>query len=393
MVHGGGTCSGGSSGGYSSNHTYVSTTHFRHNDTPGTPLTCDDFKRCCLCLGLCFGCRGKNNFHRIFRIWGWIAVLSLVTGLAVGFGKYGPTAIPASPSDMIPLTHGIHSSFCEGVIVDTTFPVNTYLLPSPPIVSTRQVKHTINQTAVVVRNRYEYWGFYLLSGSKIEIDICGDNDGDLYLIKGDSKFSSWKEDNYDPGTYKKTVRTKLCKSPSHSRTRLTYSVALTDEFYIVLTNHNRHPLSASITFNINRAVFVLGDGTEVCHKSLKCHVDLSGDNADGSIVVYVPESDDFDFDVKTVCLRRSSVFIAIFLIVPLVIGLLITGYLVYITRRSNSLIRFVYKRENHPLTSVPSATQYQTLDNDTRTEPSAPSYSDEMEAPPSYDQAVKLQHR
>ncbi|XP_060084060.1 uncharacterized protein LOC132563318 [Ylistrum balloti] len=391
MVHGGGSCSGGSSSGGGFTYIHVSASNrcrSNRRNRRGEDCTSNDCKRCFLSLGLCFGCRGQNNFVKIFKIWAWLLIMSFVTGLAVGFGRYGPTNIPVSPSDMMPITRGIHPSFCEGVKIESTLPVNTYLLPSPLVMSPNKIAHSITQTAVIVGDRYEYWGFYLLSGSVIEIDICGDNVGDLYIIQGDRNFHSWKENNYDPGTYKKTVRTKPCAQPRYAKTKLNYSVMVTDEFYIVLANHKRQPLSSSITFILNRTVYDLGRYIEFYNSSKQCTIDVSEDKA---IVVYVPESDDFDFSIKTSCVRRTAVFLAIFLIIPLVIGVLVTGGIAYMICRANALKRDIHRREGHALISTPPAHEYQTLVNDLRNEPSAPSYNDVMGDPPSYDQAMTLQ--
>lgn len=400
MVHGGGSCSsgGGGGGGYShsSNHTYVhisTSNNSRGHRVNGhrQEFTCNDCKGTFICLGLCCGCRGKNHVQRMFRIWAWLFIIALVTGLAVGFGGFGPKSVPASPTDMIPITNGIHSSFCHGVDIDTTIPVSVFLLLSTPAVSATKVKYVTTQTALIAEDRYEYWGFYLLSGSKIELEVCGDRDGDMYIIKGDGNFDSWKEDNYNVGTYKKTVRTKACVSPHHDATKIQFSVTVTGEYYLVLTNHNYKPLSASITFLLDRTVYDLGQNTKFCSNTTHCHVDLAGENESKSIVVYVPETDDFDFNVKTACLRRNEVFIYIFLLIPLVIGFLATGYFVCIKCRLNVLSRARSQQESHIRASCPSAKGYQAIPNVVRNEPSAPPLDDVD--PPSYDEAVKYQKR
>lgn len=375
MVHGGGSCSGG--GGGSSVYSYGS----------GTDCDCDDWIDVLRCLGLCCGCKGKNHVHRIFRIWTWIFIFAFISSMSVAFGGFGPTDVPASPSDMIPITRGLHFSFCEGVAIDTTIPISTYLLPSTTLASTK-ANYSINQTALVGVDRYEYWGFYLLSGSTIELHVCGDNRGDMYIIQGEGHFGSWKEDNYDTWTYVKTVKTRPCFR-NQDATKLQYNITSTDEYYFVLTNHNHWPLSARITFMLNRTVYDLKHSTRICNNSKHCHIDFSEENKSKTIIVYVPESDDFDFNVKTACLRRTEVFIYIFMVIPLVMGFLATGYFVCIRCRANLLAKSTGQQNSRALTSFPPSRGYRTIRNDVRLEPSAPPSGNISADPPSYNEATK----
>ncbi|XP_060084055.1 uncharacterized protein LOC132563314 [Ylistrum balloti] len=365
MVHGGGSCSGGgfSGGGYSGG-TFMSTNNYYGGSSNANSEEC---AKCMTgvfrCLGVCICCKGQDHFHTIMIFWGWVIVLFLITGLSVGLGRFGSTDIPVSPSDMVIMKRGIDPVLCEGVSVRTTLPVNTYLLPSAPNIASERVTYSFNKTTFVDEDKYEYWGFYLIAGSDIEIITCTRYYGTMYIIKGDRQFGHWKEDNDDSRNSKTKKTIGGCNYPSYLNTRVSYHISSTDEYYFVFANHDYFMLDIDISFRLNRTVYDLGERQNiVCSNSTACDVTFLGTDSSESIVVYVPPSDEFDFDVTTKCLTRDYLFVVIFLLIPVMIGSLFTICMLHRKRRADRIsIRSAHDGQRRTFTRNSLPPQYQTM--------------------------------
>ncbi|OWF40558.1 uncharacterized protein LOC110463634 [Mizuhopecten yessoensis] len=396
MVHGGGACSGGG-GGYSSG-VFMSTNNYSHFGN-GRGHRNEDCEKCmggiCRCIAVCVCCVGQGYFKTILIFWTWLVVLSLITGLSVGLGRFGPTDIQVSPSDMIQMKRGIDPVLCEGVNVQTTLPVSTYLLPSAPVVTSERVNYSFNETALIAHDRYEYWGFYLIAGSDVDIITCSPFYRTLYIIKGDGQFNNWKNDNTDSDNSQVQHTIGGCSYPQYHNTRISYHIGSTEEYYFVVANDGHRTVDVNILFNLRRAVYDLGgDKNIVCSNSTSCKVNFAGTGSNSAIVVYVPHSETFDFVIKTDCLSRVSVFIAIFLLIPFTVGSLFTAHMLYKKRKESNTtsIGSVQRREQRTFTSYPP--EYQTMQREAEPNGKSPPppygcHDDGLAVkPPTYEEAV-----
>ncbi|XP_033760505.1 uncharacterized protein LOC117342453 [Pecten maximus] len=396
MVHGGGSCSGGGySGGGFSGGTYMSTNTYyrngRRNDSEGC-LKC--IVCVCRCIGICVCCKGQSHVGQILIFWAWLVVLFLITGLSVGLGRFGPTDTAVSPSDMIMMKRGIDPTFCGSVSVRTTLPVNTYLLPKAPQIASDRVNYSFNKTTSISDDRYEYWGFYLIAGSDITVLTCADSFGDFYIVKGKHQFGQWKNDNYDSANNERHILIGGCSYPFYSRTRVSYHISTTDEYYFVFANHGSSSIGLDLTFNLTRTIYDLGGNESLlCVSATSCTVDLSSSDSKQTIVVYVPPFDEFDFDVTTACSALIYVYILIFFLIPFTIGSIFTVVVLHRKRRTTST-PVNERREHHAFSTNTSPPQYQTMPRESEREHklTTPSYGFQDDGmavqPPSYEEAV-----
>lgn len=395
MVHGGGSCSGGGfSGGGFSGGTYISTNNYYGNSRGN-----EDCAKCILCMcrgvAICVCCKGQSHFNTIKIFWAWLVVLFLITGLSVGLGRFGPTDIPISPSDMMIMKRGIDPNFCDSVDVRSIIPVSTYLLSDTPTIAPNRIKYTFNKTAYINDDQYEYWGFYLIAGSEITINSCADSYGDLYIVKGNHQFGKWKEDNYAYENNKKHQSIGGCTYPFYTRSVVSYRATETDEYFFVFANHGYTTLGVQVSFQLDRAVYDVTNETRLCANVNFCSVDFSNGNHGDTIVVYVPPYDAFDSYVTTACSPLIYVYILIFLVLPLTIGSIFTTIVLHRKRRADDTPgRSLTGGENRAFSTNTSPPPYQTMRSepvrDMKMTPPTYGFQDDGMAvkPPTYEEAV-----
>lgn len=405
MTHGVGSCSGGGGGGGFTGGGFAYTTHYNFGSRNRGSQDCDN---CCKglagCICVCVCCRGQDHVNRILIFLSWLVAVFLVAGLSLGVGRFGPTDISTSPTDMMAMTRGINTVFCDGVEVSSSSPVTTYFLPSSPVVTSSHVNYSISKTTQVNQDSFEYWGYYLLSGSNVDIEVCADYSGHMYVIQGHANFNRWKNDDCHDDCTMTSVILGGCTFPWYKKTRDHFHVRDTDEYFIVLANHLLSTFSADIMFNLSRTVYDVDYQTRSCKNSLTCKVDFSGTDSTESIIVFVPKSDKDDVNVTTTCSPRLAVFMTIFLLIPAVLAALFIAYMLYrrgkSSRSSGGDIQQPHERQAVASGTLPP--QYQTMtrqsndkypDDNRRPPPYGFHEEDVVVKPPSYEEAVSRSDR
>ena len=169
----------------------------------------------------------------------------------------------------------------------------------------------------IPNEKYEYWGFYLLKGTKLEIKNCayGNHTFDVYIIQGKKNFDAWKRDSYDTSSYKEYYLTFHCPG------FFNFYVSETDEYYIVYVNHGSEA-SITATFSLNRTVYDTSDSVAWCKNVRYCDLSYSGKGSDESVVIFVKsaQNEEGDATLNTDCKHRVCVFVLVFFLVPLCVG-------------------------------------------------------------------------
>ena len=393
MVHGGGHCSGGGGyrggGGYSAN---VYTTNYfssprRNYHGNGNHNDCSCCKPCCLA----FTCISLKPKTRLKYMWTLIVSFSLIIGLAVGLGTYGKRSMDTSSSDMRQIRSGLSPRFCTGVkVTSSSYPLSVYMLPEKPVIQSKNLtSHSYHKYAALEANTYEYWGFYLLKGSYVTISACSKDNGiDYYLVKGEHNLHKWQDDNYCSSCFEIHKSTKDC---FHGNSTFTHKIYSSDEYYFIWANHLHYRSSVTVTFHLNRATYDLSSAIHSCTDSHECLLYYSNEESRESVVIAVPDLDIDNVKIYSTCLRRDGVFIGIFFVMPLGIGICLSAviYFAWFRRRlkQSSLPYSTLQTDVSYNTSAQYATFHQT------STPSAPppSYSDP--APPSYEESMKPNRR
>ncbi|XP_056642884.1 uncharacterized protein LOC130449224 isoform X1 [Diorhabda sublineata] len=98
---------------------------------------------------------------------------------------------PVAESDVLVITEGVSSIFCEslGLKMNSTF--NAFQLPNKPNKS-EKVKHIrLKKSMSLPDDTLEYWGFYLLKGSKVKLKICSRYVGArILVVRGDKNLNT-----------------------------------------------------------------------------------------------------------------------------------------------------------------------------------------------------------
>lgn len=383
MTHGVGSCSGGgggggfSGGGFSGGYTHYHCSSSRN----GRNSECDpECQRCCSAavtgfgalLCLFFFCRNQNRKRRLGIMWFWIIVFSTCAAFSVAFGTYGRNVYSTSPSDMRQVRDKISPSFCTGIELSSPSTFSAYRLAGNPTIGSRRQTFNFTKDTEIDEDTYEFWGFYLLANSNVNIKSCVRNSLNLYIIKGEDNLKRWIDDNYCIGCYEKRYYTGSCYMAPD---RYTYTARTEDEYYFVFANHGIQDTSALVTFTVDRSLYNLNESTQLCENTKLCKLYYSDMDSAETFVYDVAASDLDDAEMYTSCIRRDWVFLLIFLLAPIVIGFLGTVF----------IFRF-YKEKGPPLTSANAG-----LTNSGLTEPinTATNYHTIYAQPPSYQEAVK----
>lgn len=383
---GGGGGSGFSGGGFSS--AAIFTSHApRHNRSRRSSA---DDEQCWFCfaifylLGFLFCIVKMKPRTRIILTWLYCVLGASITGGLLG-KYYSSYSTSASPTDMRKVDR-ISNAFCESVSVDASTPITTYKLKNePPINDTSAELYVESVKTSLLRNTYEYWGFYLLHGSVATATVCPDNGMSLYIIRGKANLDTWIENSLCDNCYEREYFVFGCFGSQGSSYTLTAYES--DQYFFLFANDGSGvigpgPAAADITFKLNRRLYDLSGASVVCSNDRDCTVPLSITAV--TIVFEVPRSSELDISIDITCHARWYIYLMLFLVIPSVCGTLVTLLIVKCSRkldqerpRSDSQVFVV--SENEQLRG------FAANDSLSSVVVQPPSY---MEAPPRYEDVV-----
>ena len=345
MVHGGGDfldgldrCfSGGGDFGrlgfsYGTTHSYNRRSRSKADCDCTYCVACCAWSRVFVDVAVC--CKGQSSKRRYAILWTWIVVIVFIAAMATSLGTYGPRVTEMSESDMREVTSGVSTTFCTDVTIksiDAQF--DAYILHGKPKIRQDRNSYQYNKTMSIPNEKYKYWGYYLLKGTKLEIKNCAyDNHTfDVYIIQGKNNFDAWKRNSYDTSSYKEYYLTFHCPG------FFNFYVSETDEYYIVYVNHGSEA-SITATFSLNRTVYDTSDSVAWCKNVRYCDLSYSGQVSDESVVIFVKsaQNEEGDATLNTECKHRVWVFVLVFFLVPFCVGAFGTIFIFLRSRRRNA---------------------------------------------------------
>ncbi|XP_046346872.2 uncharacterized protein LOC124127528 isoform X2 [Haliotis rufescens] len=272
----------GSSATYSGeyNAIYTPITHW----SSSSPEQCDE---CCLkcCCGACyflgylFCLRQMTRAKRAQIIWTYCFVLAVVGAMVCALSVFGPFEQDVTPTDMRIVNRKISTLFCDSLTLDSTSQFSAYLFNTQPDVDTDQIQKYQQEDSVYILNGdYNYWKFYLLEGSVMNVMSCADTNIDLYIIKGEDNFNTWKRDNFCSDCFiKERIVTKSCQV---SMDHYTLNASTSDDYYFVYKN-SIYDAWMTAQFRLERTLYNTNGFTDRCLNSVNCDLDLDLDSNHG----------------------------------------------------------------------------------------------------------------
>ncbi|XP_064615615.1 uncharacterized protein LOC135479648 [Liolophura sinensis] len=342
MTHGCGSVSSagasfsGFSAGTSTSFNIAAATSVRRSGSSRSQAnTDDDCTECCACtcvlcftgLGYLLCIKKMTKTSRIQLAWFWMIVMSVSLSLIVGLGIYGEKSFPAAFTDMRMLTQGFSTFMCNSVKLTSSHPMSVYLMPEVPQIDT-SIRETYNMSSSMYLSgeSYEYWGFYLLQGSKVTVYSCSSRTVTLLIIKSFDNLQTWKRDDSCSDCVMSRQVLSLtgnCVFFDFDYTRYDLDVFDSDDYYFVyVTNALSSHVSARLY--VNRTLYNVTSAKDRCNFGYTCFFELS--YLSPEVVVYHIGTGVITttVDMKTHCLPQVGLYIAFFLLPELAIAILLT---------------------------------------------------------------------
>ncbi|XP_052782892.1 uncharacterized protein LOC128219110 [Mya arenaria] len=395
ISHGGGGGGGGFSGGGwgATTITHVHTSSSRRRGSNGAN-NADDSCALCWLIGFLLCLVKMPSKTRVILTWIYVIVAIVVSGVLIA-KHHGSRSISVSPSDERFISPQ-SVTFCQSMVLDYYQLIDYFVFEKEPdIITNNRTYVTKSVSSCVWRDTYEFWGFYMLSGSDLGISFTSDiGYMTFYLIKGDGNFNKWK-DNSDCDDCYLVKRQWMSDS-------FNYSIPSSDQYYAVYANDDLFVRQCSIvsaTFRLNRTQYDLSSGVKQCSQNFDCTVDINLVHPQ-TVVVQIPDYASFDSDINVYCTPRAYMYFMICGLCPAVIGLAITIVVLKLWKR-----KFRRQRRDSLVHIVSNDERMHGFANDSASVgPSPPTYEASQQTvtptapPPSYEKAMtaeagKKQHR
>jgi hypothetical protein len=307
--------------------------------------------------------------------------------------------IEATITDMRKVPKSFSKTFCDGVsITSHNSEFTAYLFDRQPPQTANLKEVTFRKETRVAYNNYEYWGFYLLSGSVIQVSACPDDSLEFTIIQGKKNFKDFQNGD---SLYSCSVYSRSTNCFFNIPATFQYTVEADEEYYLIFSNRvlGSYGIDVVANFTLKRRLYDVGNSESECSNSLSsssCDLYFPSGNSNPVIILNVTSSSDMegDSEIDVVCISRDWVYVMIFFLVPLVLGALGTVF----------IIKKFRKKPRQTATSTQSSSQYSALpsvvEENSSVVPSAPvpgygavapppKYEDTTGSPPSYEEATK----
>ncbi|XP_046572968.1 uncharacterized protein LOC124281002 isoform X2 [Haliotis rubra] len=378
----------GSSATYSGEYNAIFTE--RYHWSTSNPEQCDE---CCLkcCCGACyflgyvFCVRPMTRAKRAQIVWIYCFLLAIVGAAVCGLGIFGPYEEDIAPTDMRSVDRKISTLFCDSLTLDSNSEFSAYLFDTQPYVDPDRLQNYYQRESIyIVNGDYNYWKFYLLEGSVINVMSCSDTNIDLYVIKGEDNFITWKEHkNCNDCFIKAILVTKDCKN---SMDHYTLNATTSDDYYFVYKN-NIYDTWVTAEFTLTRTLYDTNGSIYSCLNTVDCDIDL--DLNSNQVIVYHISDDSFpdDFSITTTCNARPSVYVLAFCACPLLLGCVLTIFVCVCCKDpQNNGLRQIRAPRRHVLSRFPNERTSLLAGRPRAEVPQPPRYEEvDSSAPPPYE--------
>uniref|UniRef100_A0A1X7VTW5 E3 ubiquitin-protein ligase APD1-4 middle domain-containing protein n=1 Tax=Amphimedon queenslandica TaxID=400682 RepID=A0A1X7VTW5_AMPQE len=278
-------------------------------------------------------------------------IIIIAVTLSVRFSTGGEDEKYFTPGDT--RIHSFSSFFCSGLQVGVPgLPSGStghaYLIDTVPPLSE---KNMVNFTKYFGLNsgEFEYWHYYLYKGSNISYSACVSEDShatsfSFYIVKGTSKFSSWKD---EPTKSKAVSSVYVATSCDQGFNYLTYSIKDEDHYYLAYSHTASYNLRGMQNIIIERFEYSAPNTSlSSCELSndntCTLSVGFSAKKNKGLVILPIPSNIDWDstlYKVMFKCSPQAFGYVIITL-VPLafvfIVLFVIIIFCVYRAKKSSS---------------------------------------------------------
>ncbi|XP_067670582.1 uncharacterized protein [Haliotis asinina] len=326
---GGGGGGGGdySGGGFSSGdfHMYI----YDHSTFSTTGGGNEECKKCCcylVALGinitsilLCI--RKMSRYLRIALLWIYVVTAVLTAGLLISITVLGTNKFQAAPTDMRKVEDHVNYVFCQSLSLNSTDPFEAYTFDQEPMVDPdRTEEFNTSYRMTIFSKNYEYWGFYLLPGSTLQLksshaDITFTI---LFVIQGESNLQTWLDGKgYCFGCY-------IYKHDMQSLDTYTMTSKKADNYFFVFFNVAVYKTSSmTAQFFIRRTLYDVAKATSNCTFAPgkpSCRFDLSL-NPEQSVVFHSSRrARHQSIDMWSSCKARAWMYVIVFALIPILVA-------------------------------------------------------------------------
>lgn len=301
----------------------------------------------------------------------WILRLSFLFVIALGltisyfevrFSTYKQKHFEMTTGDQIlfPVSSYLNKKVRFASHTNTTSDLRLYVLKQKPNISSVTYNYDSGVSFQMPSWSFQYFGFYLLSGTSVRISICADLQVQFYLLKGQKKVKHWTQEilyndyDYHQHIFPKQTCTKLSNFKSHILT-----VTHSDYYYILFSTSNgwRFFTQVSVLLQFNRTYYDLSNLKYTCRLSnSSCVTSLEEGSNDISMIEAgdVPMETGYPFekiDLTVMPIPRHSFYFKYFCGMYSAIALLAVSYILWrvSVNQSNS------SSEREPLVSAENA--------------------------------------
>ncbi|CAG9862707.1 unnamed protein product [Phyllotreta striolata] len=95
---------------------------------------------------------------------------------------FADVVTPVAESDILSLQEGISSIFCKSLSLKMNSTFNAFQLQGKPTKSEKLKHIRLKKSMTLPDDTLEYWGFYLLKGSVVQLKVCSRYDGGRILV-------------------------------------------------------------------------------------------------------------------------------------------------------------------------------------------------------------------
>jgi len=241
----------------------------------------------------------KTNYHINKTTRHWILRISFLLFIALGFAisfieiRYSTYSLQNNV-----LTTGDQVLFPVSTYLNKQVQINSnsndndnmilYVLQQMPNISSEVSKYECGVQFRMPSWTFQYWGFYLLSGTSVKISVCADLQVQFYILRGEKKLKSWMQQilynsyDYHSHIFPKSSCNKISSFKSHILT-----ISESDYYFILFSTSNgwRFFTEVSALLQFNRTYYDLSDLKYMCVLSNKsCIANLDEASNDISLI-------------------------------------------------------------------------------------------------------------
>ncbi|CAH1778385.1 unnamed protein product [Owenia fusiformis] len=290
---------------------------------------------------------GMSKFARIGVLWGWITLIILLSSLIIRFATFGPDQTESSPGDQR-IVGKVTNLMCQSVKVTNRekHAIDVYTSDGvPPILQNKTFQILTRSTNVYDNEKHVHWTFTLISGTRGVVMTTTSANVEFVIFQG----------RHNLNLFLGKVRRQRCnnrcflqyhkyKEGTH---RANLSVSTTEDYFFL---YRRSKASAqpginfskiNVTFILNRALYNLSNSNHACtlstlgNSSSMCDVDLPYMTNRQVVITYDPKSDtENNIKVVTECYPRIGIYMVFFLVIPLVVGAMVSGLIMVLCKEN-----------------------------------------------------------